>query len=795
MRFFAHKNYKCILKNRFYYTYLICLIVFGAIFYSIFSFNIAMPQMGWWQYFGSRILEGDVPYKDFYFYLPPYHAFYAAVLYKVFSNHIIYYTIYGFIVNKTISWAIMYNLLTRRYKCWQACIGLIFGIVLTAVYQMDLTFDYNPLVTTLWLFLILFLVKYYESLQSNKYIYVILSSIIAGIICMIKQNVGLIAPFVLCLGIILISKIKKENIVRNIVYLTFGLLISILPGIIYLYVNDALYDAKKCIISSLHAKGVGNGFFLTTVRNMWRPTYLAYALLIISVYILVRKHNNDIKKSILCLCLAISLGVDSTDFLQPVWGFLNNNSHPKVSTVLMCLLVVVFFVMSCFVIVKQNVIATTCIYVTVFLMTTLGTLFFSVSQRMFFAEELNIFSCRRALLYVFFYLLMIMWLVLTYRIFKWEKCDLSFYIFITGILIYMGISFTSATLEELYAVTFVPIVICEILVTKTKTIVIKNNLLIIFVLVVTFLGVCEKTTKPYEWHAWRVPALYDEDNPLVLTDISGLEGIALPQSDADKYSEIVDAINNNSTQDDVLYQFPNIMLFNVLTERKTTYYAVPYFDVFPDEMAIENANYLKENCPKLVLWADLNESRWEAHENAFRNGNRSGQRELQNWYNTYVKNSYRCLGTWDNNEGDGETISLWKKTSYSPGELTDMYQISSSNTSFEQSVNFLSESFNRYCFAVESDKDSIPVKINLLNLDGDLINNLEGTLKKDSEGFWFINSGEDIAVNVNEEYILQVEFKLSDEEIAIRRTAEQTGEVYDIDNNIYNEFNLGIYCE
>lgn len=93
------------------FIWLNILLVIGTIYYLLFSRSIAMPQMGWWQYFGWRITEGDIPYKDFYLYLPPYHTFYVALLYKVFKNHIIAYTIWGLLVNKIVLWGVIYLIL------------------------------------------------------------------------------------------------------------------------------------------------------------------------------------------------------------------------------------------------------------------------------------------------------------------------------------------------------------------------------------------------------------------------------------------------------------------------------------------------------------------------------------------------------------------------------------------------------------------------------------------------------------------------------------------------------------
>ena len=168
----------------------------------------------------------------------------------------------------------------------------------------------------------------------------------------------------------------------------------------------------------------------------------------------------------------------------------------------------------------------------------------------------------------------------------------------------------------------------------------------------------QKVYMPYEWHSWRTQSLMLGDrNPVVSVDIEGLEGFRLAQTDAQTYEQIVKLIKENTTKEDKVYQFPNIPLFNVLTEREAYYAAIPYFDVCPDNIAIENAQQLYDDPPKMVVWANLSEGRWQIHEEVYRNGNPSGQREIQKFYQEIVSTQYTCLGVFDNNEG--ETMEVW----------------------------------------------------------------------------------------------------------------------------------------
>ena len=100
------------------------------------------------------------------------------------------------------------------------------------------------------------------------------------------------------------------------------------------------------------------------------------------------------------------------------------------------------------------------------------------------------------------------------------------------------------------------------------------------------------------------------------------------------------------------------MLFNVLTERKTVYAAVPYFDVCPDSIAAESASQLEQDLPELVLWAELPEWNWQMHESIFRGGLRSGQRDILDFYQNIVQEEYTLLG--EVSDTSGNLIRLWK---------------------------------------------------------------------------------------------------------------------------------------
>lgn len=82
-------------KTREYWIYLAILISVATIYYWFFEKSVISPQTGWWQYMAWRMQEGDLPYKDFFLYVPPYFVLLTRFLYSFFENNFIFYTIAG----------------------------------------------------------------------------------------------------------------------------------------------------------------------------------------------------------------------------------------------------------------------------------------------------------------------------------------------------------------------------------------------------------------------------------------------------------------------------------------------------------------------------------------------------------------------------------------------------------------------------------------------------------------------------------------------------------------------------
>lgn len=671
--FFTEKNTH--LRKLFW---LFVLVICGLIYYNLYVFSVIPPQTGWWQYMAQRLSEGELLYRDVFMYVPPYFTWLTTGLYQVFGTNFVAYTVFGLIFFRVIPWVLCYLIITRFVHPAVSAWTVLVGVCLTSAYLMDQAYDYNPMIMGLVIVQAYLLIRIYEGDSSRTIsILVFFEGILCGIQLMMKQNVGIVMPIVIIVILCYAFWVKKSK--KNLFFIISkclaGILVAILPGFIYLFVTETVDDFWRCITVALTAKvGEGN-IFLVAVQNFVRTEDLIVACLF-AIFLACLLSKKPSRKRI-AAPIAIIATFAATLFYG---GYINFAIDYFQNFSLMALILVLLFFallltgVLCFFFVgkirKLSIILSSITFFCIFLFLTFILPSVSNNFAEYFVFALDWSSIKSHILYLFLYIDIFLWMRSIYlSIGRKDEKQTKFLIVYTIFMGFMAVSFASAVLEELYALLLVPGVFCvvsdsiEEMRGEGSSYKISSSVMvfstIIMSLFICSLSLIQKMYVPYEWHSWRSTSILS-DNTILDLDINGLEGFKLPSNDANTYTEIVKLITENSDEDSILYQFPNIPLFNVLTNRKSLYAAIPYFDVCPDLLALESAEQLHENPPTLFLWANLSEGRWNLHEEIFRDGKVSGQRAIQEFYNTVVQEQYTLLGAFDNNEG--ETIELWCKS-------------------------------------------------------------------------------------------------------------------------------------
>lgn len=652
-------NNFCIASNK--YIYLLLLLVLSSLYYSFFMFSVIPMQTGWWQYYAFCLTKGALLYKDVFLFLPPYFAWFTGLLYLFFKNNFFLYTIFGFIVIRCIGWSVLYLILNRITTPLISFVGVFMGVCITSTYLMDQVYDYNPAIFTVLIILVYLFIRLHENRKNRKLIFFIGCNV--GILIMTKQTIGVVIPLV-CLFLLWLMY-KDDHYKNKVLFFILGVCVTSLPGVVYLLHTDTFFSMISCLQIATSAK-------LANANIMW----VMYRFIVrIKIFIFVCMaffllNNNGIIKNKTVLngmyCVTgVVFGLIIERYIIPGIKFIpyigiNNIFVLIASLVLACAMFIKYQ--------NKQVARSSVIVLSILLGVGLYIVSFStndVASFVYYGMSWRILT--HDILYFSFYVncIICIYYCNQYRNNCNEKNVIYVFIaFILGTTVFIG-GLSSSELEPYIGLLVVPLAVVSFLqygsenVNYHVCIRLKNVIFLFVCAILVFLCLITKMFIPYEWHGWKVSSILNSNNVKIVDDIPGLNGYKLAISDYNSYKLLHRLISDNTSHNAFLYQFPNIPLFNVLVEQKSYYVPILYFDVCPDSMALFSVKELQQYNPDLFLWADFEEGRWRVHEEIFRGGKLSGQREIKKFYEEEVLSNYTCLGVVDNNEGG--TVELWKK--------------------------------------------------------------------------------------------------------------------------------------
>lgn len=594
----------------------ILLVVLFIVFSLTYVPAVIAPQFGWWHYFAWRMECGDVLYKDIYLFLPPYFVFLTDILYKVFQEHFILYTLFVGYPLKLATILIVYNVICRLTKPVYALVGVFTAYCISVTYPMEIGYDYNPMVTFPYILMAYLLMRFYERLligQSVQWVSFAVGFLLS-IVLIMKHTFGI--TFIIALGIISCVIYYREykgsltTFLQKHALMGIGMLLGSMPLIYYLTIHSCWTEFFCCLSGNANAKG--------SLLHMLFRWVMVFNELKIWVYITI-----------------ITVVVYFLRRLQPV---------PSRATFKIC---------------------TPYVWMTLALIFCVAIWLYAQMPETFHGEVYEthfVLKWKSRFYKIFTFGAFIYWIVKLYGYFwRREKLypELIFGTliavhFLTGLI-------TTDKYEELFVQVYVPWGISLALQYRMhpRQLVIKNALIVACCVLVIFSCISIKRYQPYSWQGWK-------QNPVtarnVWSTVRGLEGHSLPPEIDSSFNEIVRLIETHTTSDDKVFQFASIPLFNVLTHREIpTYSPITWMDVCPDDVAVLVAKQLSQDPPKMIIWHEMNEVNWETLERFFRNGQRSGQRDIQKFFKEKKrKGLYRCLYQ-INNHYDGK-IEVWIRT-------------------------------------------------------------------------------------------------------------------------------------
>lgn len=591
----------------------VLLVVLFTVFLSTYVDAVISPQFGWWHYYAWRMAEGDVLYKDIYLFMPPYFVFITRALYALFGNHLILYTLLVGYPVRLGCLLMLYTVLCRLSKPMYACLAVFFGACLSATYQMDMLYDFNPLTMFPCLLAMYFFVKFFERLKAGRtaYVYSFCIGLLLSLVFCLKQTFGITLTFtvVVMTAVIYFREFegRRSDFRRYILLSIAGAIVAMLPLVLYLTYYDCWHEFFDCIFSVGAAKGGMDKILMRVVHVFKDMRIWSYIVVLLAVYALLRVYYHH-----------------------------HEPRHTEMGMMLSNLVVVSMFA------------------------ALLADLVHHADQPLQIHSDIT-FNGWITKWRVRVYMLLIdgsflLWLYKAGRYFTKREKASSILLFTTLILahFFTGVLSTDG-LEELYLVMYTPWLLTMAFDAKCPYHKLKNAALLLIVGFFSLTCVSMKIRIPYSWQGWTEASI-GKDN--IRSSIEGLEGISLPDSVERPFSDIVRLIEENTTEDDRVFQFANIPLFNLLTHRQIPgYVPITWFDVCSDSLAIQVADQLRKEPPKMLVWHNMKASEWNYVELVFRGGNPSGQRALQEFFEQDVPTLYQPLYRVDN--GRDGTIELW----------------------------------------------------------------------------------------------------------------------------------------
>jgi hypothetical protein len=547
-----------------------------TLLYHLFFFNRSFPiQEGWFSLYAKYLEMGRMPYRDFYLFLPPLYPLKIEALMRLFGDGLLVFRVYA-LVERLLVVALAYRLFLKFATPRTAFLATFFSLFLYAGAPVDVIYSYYQTCLLLSLLAGHFMLQAVEK-DSWPWMWISLSGFMAGLAFMCKQSTGL---FVLAaLPVLLLVLLRGRGTMKILkmlgTYLAFSFL-AVAPFLFWIHYNGAFGPfLSQVFLGGAASKGTLTGLLFGFLKITFSAKYLPWYILFLAA------------------CRRMSCAEDAAGGLaqtapaEPGWGLLN----------------------------ALGVLAIT---VPLFL-PRLSSIPYAATG----FSYLKGIVINSSFIFVLAYCA---WYLITAG--NRDTAPRGKALFLTAgisvaIMYAHGMSYA---LEEHAAFPAVGIIVCLLAGLPSLAGKAARYILLSGIMLFAALSASAKYAAPYAWWGWREA---DISNTTGKLEFPEGRGFCVSAYTATVLSDITSIIKTHTTPADSIYTFPNIPLFYFLTQRyPTTFALVHYFDVCPDRIAKADAERLAAAPPKIIVSLEFLEATWKFHEDTFRHGARSGQRDI-----------------------------------------------------------------------------------------------------------------------------------------------------------------------
>jgi hypothetical protein len=541
---------------------------------------LGLTNEGWLQFFGLRILQGLVPYRDFYFHVPPGQALTMAALTSVFGDRIVVGEMFGLIA-ALILFLVLYLWLARIFPAFWSVVAVISA---AAIY---LGSSGEPLggvhiASILYPVLAFLAATFALDQDGGGLLSLSLAGFLAGVSLATKQTAGVATT--LSLGMVVPAIIAMRGRwwhgVRAAIVLAIGWVVPVASTCAWLAAHGALRD----FLSDAFLHGASSKGSLASLLER-------------QVVGIAGSHN-------LRICAALALA--ATLLLASVYqrGGTASRAWPQRTTLL---LILAFGAIATGVVVAVE---------------HLNALPYGLQRPGIVLRNAPLFFGELGSLIL---LLHYGWLFLRRRLSWLEE---QYLLASAAAFVYAFVSsFSWATAESMLVPAF-PFVfafaLSNVRSDRAGRLVQAATIVLVLFCVATAAGL--KLQSPFTWADWQ------EGNvrrATVEPNFPELRGIRVTP-ETDRFLErVVADIQHNSRPDEPVAEFCCMPILYLLAHRAPATFAyVHYIDVTPDDVYRADAERLETNPPAVVVTLERSEEEVREGEINFRGGKPSGERTL-----------------------------------------------------------------------------------------------------------------------------------------------------------------------
>lgn len=575
----------------------------------LFNFSFLPLTEGWFSSYAHLVIGGKVPYKDFYLYLTPLYVWVISLITYIFGPSIFALRVFGVLITCSIG-LLLFRIFRFKFSPVASFVG---ATIATLYYQSGnayISYDFTQVLTLFSLLSFNFLLtanQIFNSLEQvsgdpkakvNKaFISLFFAGFFASCAFLTKQSNGsfiAIFTFLSCLYLTLTSNTGSHPKIKLLLYFLYGGFLPLGFIIGYLALNQALVPfIDQIFFNAISAKGS-----LTKILSSW----------IVGVFTPVLKVQAYEISRVLIAFFFFGYLI--------FWAYKRSRRLADIY--------------------KEMGEYRDAIFLTAFLLLFTSVMICAWHDNAWLKSHFFL-PGRHLLNYLIplsicWVLVQLALIPISYAIPTYIKIDRETTILAICVL---GLFFgngTSAGLSEIssfIAVGWVAAWLCN-----------RGSIPFLGVWLAFYCCALLSTTliyskfdRPYAWWGVSEPSIRSAslhiDNPI-------LKGLYISPDTEETFSGAINALSPNKNGS--IFSFPNIPIFYLITNTWPTSKAViTWFDFLNDKDAIAESIRLKADPPETVIYLDLPEVAWKAHESLFRGGQPLGQRDIQDWlYETCV---------------------------------------------------------------------------------------------------------------------------------------------------------------